>query len=130
MFCRASQSSEQLLTCYHEPLGNKENTNLGDNAGCRRQTLAGSSVAPNFMLMNKRQLINTLHSILLVDIKSVLVERTHEFTDCAYTKHEHRESILVLMYCIKMQLARLVKLIYRLVSSRACLFLAAPLKTI
>lgn len=73
-------------------------------------------VAYNFMLMNKRQLINALHSILMTDIKSVLVERAHEFTDCAYTKHEHREAILVLMYCIKMQLNKLVKLIYKLVS--------------
>lgn len=75
-----------------------------------------ASSQPSFMLMNKRQLISTLQEILLTDIKSVLVERAHEFTDCAYTKHEHRETILVLIYCIKLQLSKLVKLIYKLVS--------------
>lgn len=68
------------------------------------------------LLMNKSQLVQALNVAFLGELKQNLVERLHEFTDCAYTKHEHRESIVSLLSCIKFQLHKLVKLIYRLVS--------------
>lgn len=37
-----------------------------------------------------------------------LVERTHDFTDSAYTKHEHRQRILALAKRIAYELERLV----------------------
>lgn len=72
--------------------------------------------ADNSVFMSKRQLIDALTSTFLGDLKTELIERVHEFTDCAYTKHEHRETILQLVQCIKLQLNKLVKLTYRMVS--------------
>lgn len=74
------------------------------------------------MLMNKRELIGSLNSVFLGELRSVLIERAHEFTDCAYTNHEHRETIMLLLQCVKLQLNKLVKLIYRLVSVCAAPF--------
>ena len=83
----------------------------------RTQTAAELTSRPrSVLLMDKRQLVRALNATFLGELKSQLVERLHEFTDCAYTKHEHRESIVSLLACIKLQLNRLVKLIYRLVS--------------
>lgn len=74
--------------------------------------------------MDKRQLVRALNATFLGALKSNLIERLHEFTDCAYTKHEHRQTLLALLGCIKFQLHRFVKLIYRLVSG---VFLSALL---
>lgn len=74
------------------------------------------SASNHFMLMNKRQLVDALNGLFLSQLKSNLVERCHEFTDCPYTSHEHRENIVLLLHCIKLQLNKLVKHIYRLVS--------------
>lgn len=70
------------------------------------------------LLINKRQLINSLNSAFLGEAKTNLIERVHEFTDSAYTKHEHREIIVLLLQCIKMLLNRFVKLLYKLVSKQ------------
>lgn len=71
---------------------------------------------PDAIIMDKRQLIDALTSTFLGKLKSSLVERVQEFTDCAYTKHENREIILQLVQCLKLQLNKLVKLLYKLVS--------------
>ena len=68
-------------------------------------------------LMNKRQLVKALNLTFLNEIKANLVKGLHEFTDCAYTKHESRETILSLLAYVKFQLNKFVRLIYRLVSS-------------
>lgn len=70
----------------------------------------------NIMLLNKRQLVNVLNTIFLGDIRNEFIDRIYEFTDCPYTNHEHRELILQLLQCIKIQLNKLVKTLYRLVS--------------
>lgn len=68
------------------------------------------------VLMNKRQLVRALNVTFLGDAKQNLVERLHEFTDCAYTNHERRERIVSLLAGIKFLMNKFVKLIYRLVS--------------
>lgn len=88
-----------------------------EKENCNQSVGVGGRGANSCAFMNKRQLIATLSSLFLGEIRSNLVERAHEFTDCAYTKHEHRESIVLLLNCIKLQLNKLVKLIYRLVSA-------------
>lgn len=45
-----------------------------------------------------------------------LVERTHDFTDSAYTSHEHRQQILALAERIAYELERLVAVAVSLVS--------------
>lgn len=72
-----------------------------------------------FMCMERRLLISTLNELFLDQVKVNLIERAHEFTDCAYTKHEHREDILMLLQCIRFQLNKLVKILYKCVSSLA-----------
>lgn len=74
--------------------------------------------AASALLMSKRQLVKALNGLFLADVKTNLTERVQEFTDCPYTKHEHRETIITLLQCIKFQLNKFVKLIYRLVSVR------------
>lgn len=68
----------------------------------------------SLLLMGKRELIARLSATYLGSLRASLIERVHEFTDCAYTRPERRESILKLLQCIKHQLNRLVKLIYKL----------------
>lgn len=45
-----------------------------------------------------------------------LVERTHDFTDSAYTSHEHRQRILTLAERIAYELERLVTVAVSVVS--------------
>lgn len=78
-----------------------------------QQQQAGGS---NMLLMNKRQLVRALNAVFLGEVKIGLTERVHEFTDCPYTRHEHRENILSLLQSIRFQLNKLVKLLYKLVS--------------
>lgn len=47
-----------------------------------------------------------------------LVERTHDFTDSAYTKHEHRQQILSLAERIAYELERLVVVTVNVVRNR------------
>lgn len=84
--------------------------------GPGRACATAASERTPVLLMDKRQLVRALNSTFLGELKSNLIERLHEFTDCAYTKHEHREQIVALLTCVKFQLNKLVKLIYRLVS--------------
>lgn len=70
----------------------------------------------SLMLMSKRQLVASLNCVFLGELKANLIERAHEFTDCAYTKHEHRETIVLLLAALKLLLNKLVKLLYQLVS--------------
>lgn len=92
-------------------LEDKENDELEADTNSSQFSQTG------FMLMNKRQLMANLNSLFLGELKSQLIERAQEFTDCAYTKHERRETILLLLQCIKLQLNKLVKLLYRFVSA-------------
>lgn len=93
-----------------EDYGNKTRNNNNQSLNNR------PSKFPPVALMNKRQLVAALNLVFLGELKQNLVERLHEFTDCAYTKHEHRETILSLLASIKFILNKFVKLIYRLVS--------------
>jgi len=68
------------------------------------------------LLMDKRQLVQALNESFLGELRGNLVERLHEFTDCPYVKHEHRQLIVSLLTCVKVLLNKFVKLIYRLVS--------------
>lgn len=81
----------------------------------------------DFMSMEKRLLISTLNKLFFEEVKVNLIERAHEFTDCAYTKHEHREDILMLMQCVRFQLNKLVKIIYKCVSDLTYVYLSASL---
>lgn len=47
-----------------------------------------------------------------------LIERTHDFTDSAYTSHEHRQRILALAERIAYELERLVAVIVSVVRLR------------
>jgi alpha-catulin len=48
------------------------------------------------------------HEQLLSSFKA-LIERTQDFTDSAYTKHEHREKILLLADQAKLQLNQVIQ---------------------
>lgn len=45
----------------------------------------------------------------LITALDTIVERTQDFTDSAYTKHEHRENILLLCDRAKLQLNQLMR---------------------
>lgn len=110
---RHAQVSFQKRKSPSSSTNNSSNTNNNNAAsGHQNQQLATADA----IIMDKRQLIDALTSTFLGKLKSSLVERVQEFTDCAYTKHENRETILQLVQCIKLQLNKLVKLLYRLVS--------------
>lgn len=97
---------------------NKENNNNNSSNNNNELEKHQMSVAM-LLVQDKRQLMAALNSALLGEAKLSLVERVHEFTDCAYTKHEHRETIILLLHCIKLHLSRLVKHVYRSVSITA-----------
>lgn len=109
-----NQRSAVSLDCGLDSVGDSNNNN--NNKENNNNSSALISMRLDAMLMNKRQLIDSLTCAFLGDLRTELVERVHEFTDCAYTKHEHRETIIQLVQCIKLQLNKLVKLIYRMVS--------------
>ncbi|KAG9510680.1 Alpha-catulin, partial [Fragariocoptes setiger] len=50
-----------------------------------------------------------IERIVHIQAIGALLERTHDFTDCAYTSHEHRQNILMLVDCIKAQINHIVK---------------------
>lgn len=95
---------------------NKENGFYDFQAAAAGGSNSDILTSRDILLINKRQLINSLNSTFLGETKTNLVERAHEFTDCPYTKHEHRETIVLLLHCIKILLNRFVKLLYKLVS--------------
>lgn len=97
--------------CDHIITDDKENYAAGLN-----EFAANADMKQEFMCMEKRLLISTLNSLFLDEVKVNLIERAHEFTDCAYTKHEHREDILILLQCVRFQLNKLVKILYKCVS--------------
>lgn len=109
------QHQQQQLVGFNGP-NESQRTDDKENHGHFSASRIVDSASNHFMLMSKRQLVDALNSLFLSKLKSNLVERCHEFTDCPYTSHEHRENIVLLLHCIKLQLNKLVKLIYRLVS--------------
>lgn len=79
----------------------------------------------NEVLRNLDSLIEmTRLTLTLVDKDSLnrafefVVDRTENFTDSAYTSHEHRENIILLCERIKIQLEQLMRTASGLVSSR------------
>lgn len=52
----------------------------------------------------------------LLRTMDVIMERTQDFTDSAYTRHEHRENILTLCDRVKTHLDQLIRAGARLVS--------------
>lgn len=50
----------------------------------------------------------------------MVIDRTQDFTDSAYTTHEHRENIILLCERIKIQLEQLVRIASGLVSAKWC----------
>ena len=52
-----------------------------------------------------------------------ITERTHDFTDSAYTSHEHRENILLLCDRVKLELNHLHRVGVQVVSSKQSDFL-------
>lgn len=112
------QANKENLLNSSSPIQNSSSSCLIDRRRrCLQRSFGPARPALNFLLMNRRQIISILNGLFLSELKSNLIERAHEFTDCAYTKHEHRETILLLIDCIKLLLNKLVKLLYRLVSS-------------
>lgn len=53
-----------------------------------------------------------------------LVERTHDFTDSAYTSHDHRQRILALAERIAYELERLVAVTVTLVNMYSLFFIS------
>lgn len=113
------------VNCSQDQRANNNNTgatnnNTNDTNNGDKENQQPSQREPvNCLLMSKRQLVNALAETLLGEARANLVQCLHEFTDCAYTKHEQRESIVNSVQCIKLILNRLVKLIYRMVSRNA-----------
>lgn len=122
-FRASSAGVEDSSSCWiwnNNSKGANNENNKENGYDFQAAAAAGSNsdilTSRDLLLINKRQLINSLNSTFLGQTKTNLIERAHEFTDCPYMKHEHRESIVLLLHCVKILLNKFVRLLYKLVS--------------
>lgn len=66
--------------------------------------------------MNKLVLMGPLCRARLSRMLDAVIERTQDFTDSAYTTHEHREKILLQCDRLKLELNQLLRVAVSLVS--------------
>lgn len=109
-------SSQVVVAGSEQDQQQQEEANKENRCNSSSIVANANQLGAHFMLMARRELFASLNSIFLGDLRANLIERVQEFTDCAYTSHEHRETILLLLNCIKLQLAKLVRLLHKLVS--------------
>lgn len=70
----------------------------------------------NLVEMTKMTLLTPTTKDSLTSAVDTIVERTQDFTDSAYTSHEHRENILLLCDRVKLELNQLLRVGINLVS--------------
>lgn len=66
--------------------------------------------------MTRLTLLTPATREMLSQAVDTIIERTQDFTDSAYTSHEHRENILLLCDRVKMELEQLLRVGVNLVS--------------